>query len=110
MSSQAAPIIVNPEKVQEVEVPKNEIFGGTKFNVSTGDSPLKKLKAEKYHVLILGGGVSGLLVAWMLLDKGFRVTILAEEWAHTWDFSESRITSQIAGALWEMPPRRVWHD
>lgn len=84
MSNPAAPIIVNPEKVQEVEVPKNEIFEGAKFNVSTGDSPLTKPKTESSHVLILGGGVSGLMVAWMLLDKGFRVTILAKEWARTW--------------------------
>lgn len=42
--------------------------------------------------------------AWMLLDKGYRVTILAKDWAWLKDFHGSRITSQIAGALWEMPP------
>ena len=104
MPRQEEAIIPDPEKVQKLEVPKNGISGGAGFNVSTGDSPLEKPKAESPHVLILGGGVSGLFVAWMLLDKGFRVTILAKEWARTWDFSESRITSQIAGALWEMPP------
>lgn len=78
--------------------------GARAFKVSTSDAPLKDLNAESRHVLIIGGGVSGLLVAWMLLDKGIRVTILAKEWARTWDFGEPRITSQIAGALWEMPP------
>ncbi|KAK6813467.1 hypothetical protein RU639_011330 [Aspergillus parasiticus] len=78
--------------------------GARPFEVSTSDAPLNELKADSRHVLIIGGGVSGLLVAWMLLDKGIRVTILAKEWARTWDFDEPRITSQIAGALWEMPP------
>ncbi|KAJ5352056.1 D-amino-acid oxidase [Penicillium brevicompactum] len=110
MPRQEEAIIPDPEKVQKLEVPKNGISGGAGFNVSTGDSPLEKPKAESPHVLILGGGVSGLFVAWMLLDKGFRVTILAKEWARTWDFSESRITSQIAGALWEMPPGGGGHS
>ncbi|KAB8259867.1 FAD dependent oxidoreductase-domain-containing protein [Aspergillus pseudonomiae] len=89
----------------EVTVFKGEYTPGAKdFKVSTGDSPREAPKADSSHVLIIGGGVSGLLVAWMLLDQGTRVTILAKEWARTWDFSESRITSQIAGALWEMPP------
>lgn len=56
------------------------------------------------HILIIGGGVSGLMTAWILLDKGYRVTIVAEQWAWTKDWQESRLTSQIAGALWEFPP------
>ncbi|CAI7650284.1 unnamed protein product [Penicillium manginii] len=56
------------------------------------------------HILVIGGGVSGLMTAWMLLDRGYQVTILAKEWAWFKDFQGSRITSQIAGALWEMPP------
>ncbi|KAE8362715.1 FAD dependent oxidoreductase-domain-containing protein [Aspergillus caelatus] len=84
--------------------PSRYTQGASPFEVSTSDAPLKDLNADSRHVLIVGGGVSGLLVAWMLLDKGIRVTILAKEWARTWDFSEPRITSQIAGALWEMPP------
>jgi glycine/D-amino acid oxidase-like deaminating enzyme len=95
-----------PSKVQKVDVPDSSFARHEHghFEVSTGDKPVIKPDGHSTHVLIIGGGVSGLLAAWMLLDKGIRVTILAKEWARTWDFSESRITSQIAGALWEMPP------
>ncbi|KAK3291606.1 uncharacterized protein B0H64DRAFT_469441 [Chaetomium fimeti] len=59
-------------------------------------------------VLVIGGGVSGLMTAWILLDKGYRVTIVAEEWRQRGDKSPDkkadRMTSQIAGALWEYPP------
>ncbi|KAK4445389.1 hypothetical protein QBC34DRAFT_472711 [Podospora aff. communis PSN243] len=55
-------------------------------------------------VLVIGGGVSGLMTAWMLLDKGYRVTIVAKEWCQLDDKKADRMTSQIAGALWEYPP------
>jgi D-amino-acid oxidase len=54
------------------------------------------------HILIIGGGVTGLVNAWLLLDKGYHVTILSKEWA-TYGKTQ-RLTSQIAGALWEFPP------
>ncbi|KAF9067497.1 FAD dependent oxidoreductase [Rhodocollybia butyracea] len=38
--------------------------------------------------------------AWALLDQGYDVTIVSERWADR----KNRITSQIAGALWEYPP------
>ncbi|KAF8902164.1 hypothetical protein CPB85DRAFT_1470623, partial [Mucidula mucida] len=38
--------------------------------------------------------------AWALLDAGYDVTIIAEQWADP----KNCITSQIAGALWEFPP------
>ncbi len=53
-------------------------------------------------VLIIGGGVTGLITAWVLLDRGYHVTVLASRWASFTD--EQRLTSQIAGALWEYPP------
>lgn len=37
---------------------------------------------------------------WVLLDRGYHVTVLSKDWAN----SEKRLTSQIAGALWEFPP------
>jgi glycine/D-amino acid oxidase-like deaminating enzyme len=74
------------------------------MKLSTTDTPLEPPKKGAKHVLILGAGVSGLMVAWMLLDKGYRVTIFADDWAWTRDFKRSRMTSQIAGALWEFPP------
>lgn len=54
------------------------------------------------RVLVIGGGVIGLTTAWVLLDRGYHVTIVAKEWASY--TQEQRLTSQIAGALWEYPP------
>ncbi|KAF2851871.1 FAD dependent oxidoreductase [Plenodomus tracheiphilus IPT5] len=54
------------------------------------------------HVLVIGGGVTGLVTSWVLLDRGYRVTILSKAWANK--SASSRLTSQIAGALWEYPP------
>lgn len=63
---------------------------------------LVQATAASPHVLIIGAGVTGLVTAWVLLDKGYRVTILSKEWAN---FSPNeRLTAQIAGALWEYPP------
>lgn len=81
---------------------QGQLYPEVKISVSPKAliSPTKTSK----RILILGGGVSGLLTAWILLDKGYRVTILSKKWAWTSDFQDSRITSQIAGALWEFPP------
>lgn len=46
--------------------------------------------------------MTGLVTAWVLLDKGYHVTVVAKEWASYG--KEQRMTSQIAGALWEFPP------
>ena len=73
-------------------------------NLSVADDALKKPDSSSKHIVVIGGGVSGLMTAWILLDKGFKVTILAEHWAWSKDFQHSRLTSQIAGALWEFPP------
>ncbi|KAI0798430.1 FAD dependent oxidoreductase [Irpex lacteus] len=64
-----------------------------------GESP-NRLKHTDKRVLIIGGGVTGLTNAWALLDAGYSVTVVSERWASL----EDRITSQIAGALWEWPP------
>lgn len=64
--------------------------------------PLRTPVAHSPHILIVGGGVTGLVTAWVLLDKGYHVTVLAKEWASYG--KEQRLTSQIAGALWEYPP------
>lgn len=65
----------------------------------------KKLKnAQKApRVLIIGGGVVGMTSALQLLNKGYKVTVLAKEYASPVS-SGKRITSEIAGALWEWPP------
>ena len=64
--------------------------------------PLRTPVPSSPSILVVGGGVTGLTTAWVLLDKGFHVTIVAKEWA-SWG-KQQRLTSQIAGALWEYPP------
>ena len=64
--------------------------------------PLQTPTRSSPRVLIIGGGVTGLVTAWVLLDKGYHVTIVAKEWASYG--VKQRLTSQIAGALWEFPP------
>lgn len=49
------------------------------------------------EVLVIGAGVSGLTCALCLVERGFGVTIVAENFA-------PRVTSVVAGALWEWPP------
>ena len=63
--------------------------------------PLRTPQNDSRHILIIGGGVTGLTTAWVLLDRGFRVTVLSKQWA---SLAGDHITSQIAGALWEYPP------
>ncbi|KAL8655658.1 MAG: hypothetical protein Q9226_002957 [Calogaya cf. arnoldii] len=58
--------------------------------------------ASSLTILIVGGGVTGLINAWVLLDRGYHVTVVSKEWASFTD--RQRLTSQIAGALWEFPP------
>ncbi|KAF2638697.1 hypothetical protein P280DRAFT_374754, partial [Massarina eburnea CBS 473.64] len=65
-------------------------------------TPLNAPVATSPHILIVGGGVTRLVNAWILLDQGYRVTILSKEWASYG--KAQRLTSQIAGALWEYPP------
>ena len=71
-------------------------------NLSLGPLPQKSPDAASPTVLIIGGGVTGLVTAWVLLDRGYHVTIVSEKWASFTD--QQRLTSQIAGALWEFPP------
>jgi D-amino-acid oxidase len=48
-------------------------------------------------VLVIGAGASGLTTALCLARRGFQVTIVADRFA-------PRVTSVVAGALWEWPP------
>ena len=69
----------------------------------TPSSPrLRPATPSSPRVLVVGGGVTGLITSWALLDKGYHVTIVAQEWASYGQ--KQRLTSQIAGALWEFPP------
>lgn len=52
---------------------------------------------NKAKVLVIGAGVSGLTTALCLRQKGYQVTVVAEQFAPD-------IVSVVAGALWEWPP------
>ncbi|CAL8580587.1 hypothetical protein XPA_006309 [Xanthoria parietina] len=71
-------------------------------NLSLEPFPQQHPDASSSTILIVGGGVTGLINAWVLLDRGYHVTVVSKEWASFTD--QQRLTSQIAGALWEFPP------
>jgi D-amino-acid oxidase len=73
---------------------------GTLF--SPYPTPQIRPTSSSPHILVIGGGVTGLTSACVLLDHGYKVTIIAKEWCSY--SGEQRLTSQIAGALWEYPP------
>jgi D-amino-acid oxidase len=80
--------------------PSRHLITGQNFTLSP--TPQSSPTATSPHILIIGGGVTGLTSAWVLLDRGCHVTIVSKEWA---SYTKSqRLTSQIAGALWEFPP------
>jgi D-amino-acid oxidase len=54
-------------------------------------------------VLVIGAGVSGLTTALCLRRRQFEVTVLADRFA-------PRVTSVVAGALWEWPPAVCGHQ
>ena len=72
--------------------------------LSLDSKALHQPKPDAKHIVVVGAGVSGLMTAWILLDQGYKVTILAEHWTNATNWEDSRLTSQIAGALWEFPP------
>ncbi|KAK1140554.1 hypothetical protein N8T08_010300 [Aspergillus melleus] len=69
-------------------------------HLSASPRPLTPPTPSSPRVLIIGAGVTGLTTAWTLLDRGYHVTIISREWANC----NERLTSQVAGALWELPP------
>ncbi|KAL8867220.1 MAG: hypothetical protein Q9174_005803 [Haloplaca sp. 1 TL-2023] len=71
-------------------------------NLSLEPFPQQSPDATSSTILIIGGGVTGLINTWVLLDRGYHVTVVSKEWASFTD--QQRLTSQIAGALWEFPP------
>ncbi|KAF8867967.1 FAD dependent oxidoreductase [Mucidula mucida] len=73
---------------------------GDELIIQQGQPATPNPDAPKKRILVVGGGVTGFTTAWALLDAGYDVTIIAERWADP----KNRITSQIAGALWESPP------
>lgn len=78
----------------------NRTYRNLFHNITPLPKPLKNSDGS-HHIVVIGGGVSGLTTAWLLLDRGYDVTILSSDWVNQGD---KRLTSQIAGALWEFPP------
>lgn len=71
-------------------------------DISADPTPLTSPTDQSYQILVAGGGVTGLTTAWLLLDRGYRVTVISREWASYSDGPS--LASQVAGALWELPP------
>ncbi|KAL4962028.1 FAD-dependent oxidoreductase [Aspergillus stella-maris] len=71
-------------------------------DLSAAPNPLHTPTQDSPRILIIGAGVTGLATAWLALDCGYNATMLSSEWA---SFGQGpRLPSQIAGALWEIPP------
>ncbi|KAI1768676.1 FAD dependent oxidoreductase family protein [Hypoxylon sp. FL1150] len=75
-------------------------------NLSTSARPLNTPSQESaIRVLVLGAGVIGLTTAWSLLDRGFKVTVVAKDLAsEKKGESEPSLSSEAAGALWKCLP------
>ena len=68
---------------------------------SLSPSSLKNTETSSPHILVIGAGITACASSWILLDKGYKVTMVATEFA---TFTKSqRLTSQIGAALWEFP-------
>jgi D-amino-acid oxidase len=65
--------------------------------------PLAPTDRAGPRILVIGAGVSGLTSALCLARRGFPVTLLADRFG-------SRVTSAVAGALWEWPPAVCGHQ
>ena len=70
--------------------------------LTTGSATNIKPTTSFPRVLVVGAGVTCLVATWVLLDRGYQVTILSKTWAN--HSPNNRLISQIAGALWEYPP------
>jgi len=79
---------------------QSRLVQGENFSLHPG--PQIKPTKSSPRILVVGGGVTSLVSAWVLLDRGYHVTIVSKEWASY--TQKQRLTSQIAGALWEYPP------
>ena len=71
-------------------------------DISLNPNPLHAPTPSSPTVLVVGGGVTAIITSWVLLDRGYHVTVVSKEWAS--NTKAQRLTSQIAGALWEYPP------
>lgn len=65
------------------------------LDLSVLSSPLSVPSKESPHVLVIGGGVTGLNTSWLLLDKGYRVTIVSSSWASTCEEGQGGYVLQV---------------
>ena len=84
------------KSIPMVNALENSLVWG--YNFSLGQKAQIPSGNASHEVLIIGGGVTGLVTAWVLLDRGYKVAIVSKEWASYG--KAQRLTSQIAGALW----------
>ncbi|BAZ10928.1 putative D-amino-acid oxidase [Calothrix sp. NIES-4071] len=63
---------------------------------------MSNFSTKHSQALVIGAGVNGLTSALCLEKEGFKVTVVAEDFA-------PNITSVVAGALWEYPPAVCGH-
>ncbi|KAH8595860.1 hypothetical protein B0O99DRAFT_708632 [Bisporella sp. PMI_857] len=67
-----------------------------------GPKPCRKPTESSSRILILGAGVAGLTTAWLLLDRGYKVTILAKAFGSA--DSQEPLASKVADVIWNLQP------
>lgn len=65
------------------------------LDLSVLPTPLSAPLKVSPHILIIGGGVTGLTTSWLLLDKGYRVTILSKAWSSSFSEGQERYVANL---------------
>ena len=82
---------------------------------ATSSQPVVVPSKSAPHILVIGAGVTGCVSSWLLLDQGYRVTILSSAFPELSSalskyirdsyatLPKERLASQVGAALWEFP-------